>query len=436
MPFTGLDFALLEANKARAGALQEEEADAALEEAFVEAASSSTKTTTDGVPSPSTLVPKKRTREEAIAQLKRMRAEEQGGSLPAEPSTLSDIEALERAKKMGKFRPIGAPPPEPSKSSSKATEQGEKRKKKKRKVVIADPPPKAEGSTGTTAARPDTAKSPPPVPNTGSPTEGGFPPTTVEALERNIQASSPPKSPRPADKAPPPPPTATTTTTTASPAPPVPSSVAISLDDSDIDIFAGAGDYEGLDLSDDDDGDANARRPAPLEDETQRDVPMPRWFDDDDIELPPKVAQTTLATTKPKAKSPSPGPSRLNAPRTSDGAEEDASPRLVRLQPLATSTLPSIKDLLEIDKAAEALEKKKARKEKNKAKSGAGGAGTGEPVEPKKKTKLGSEAKLNRDYQQCVLASFPSIMCWYSVSFAYTAKYRYTSYIEKKGKAS
>jgi hypothetical protein len=126
VPFIGLDFVLLEANEARARDLQEEEADAALDGALVGAASSSTKTKTDDVTSPSTVVPKKRTREEAIAQLKRMRAEKQSESLPAERSTLSDIEALERVKKVGKFRPIGAPLPEPSKSSSKATEQGEK----------------------------------------------------------------------------------------------------------------------------------------------------------------------------------------------------------------------------------------------------------------------------------------------------------------------
>ncbi|KAF9512894.1 hypothetical protein BS47DRAFT_1022328 [Hydnum rufescens UP504] len=232
-----------------------------------------------------------------------------------------------------------------------------------------------------------------------------FPPTDTAALEENVQTSNPTASRRAES----PPPTSTVTIVTVPPVPPTLPSATIPQDDSDTDIFAGAGDYEGLDLDDEDEGAGDPPVGGTLSGEDVRlGLVRPRWFGEDGDEALPNV-NSIPAIAMPRSKSPSPGPSRPQAAKQADDAEDrDSSSQTVRLQPLATSALPSIKDLLEIDKAAEVHEKKKARREKNKAKSG---GGNGEPVEPKK-AKLGSEAKLNRDYQQ------------------------YTSYVEKKAKGS
>lgn len=81
----------------------------------------------------------KRTREQRIADLKRRRDEAKNGSSTSlTPS--AEVDKLEKAKQMGKFRPIGAPPPTPVKE-----DKSEKRKKKKRKVGIEAPEVVATG---------------------------------------------------------------------------------------------------------------------------------------------------------------------------------------------------------------------------------------------------------------------------------------------------
>ncbi|KAF9518968.1 hypothetical protein BS47DRAFT_1358594 [Hydnum rufescens UP504] len=264
-----LDFALLQANKARAGSFQEEGVDTAVKEAFVEAASSSTAEKLEDVASPSAIIPRGRTREEAIEELKRIRAKRHGGSLPTESNSASDIEALEQAKKKRQFLPSA-----------------------------------------------DTA-----------------------ALEENVQTSNP--TSRRAES---PPPTSTVTIVTVPPVPPTLLSATIPQDASDTDIFAGAGDYEGLDLGG---GDEDADDPPvgrTLSEDVHVGLVRPRWFGEDGDEALPN----------------SPGPSRPQAAKQADGAEDRLVPSNCSFAPLATSAPPSIKDL-EFDKAAEVHEKKKAR---------------------------------------------------------------------------
>ena len=82
---------------------------------------------------------------------------------------------------------------------------------------------------------------------------------------------------------------------------------------------------------------------------------------------------------------------------------EEEEERPVRLQPLASSAMPSIKEMLAMSEEMEKAEKRKARKEKRK-----GGGGGGGPSE--KDTK----AKLDRDYQRCVCSWLSAL--WSSVA--------------------
>ena len=79
-----------------------------------------------------------------------------------------------------------------------------------------------------------------------------------------------------------------------------------------------------------------------------------------------------------------------------EGEMEEERP--MRLQPLASSAMPSIKDLLAMDDAMEKEDKRRARKEKKK-KGGGGGASGGGGVPSEKDTK----AKVDRDYQRCAV---------------------------------
>lgn len=143
----------------------------------------------------------------------------------------------------------------------------------------------------------------------------------------------------------------------------------------DIDIFADAGDYEGLNIDeDDDDGD------KPRENQEQAvsealSAPA-RWFDDD----PPEPTLPTKAQTPLKP--------LLEAAALEEGeAEEDDTP--MRLVPLEGSS--SVKEMLALDQAAGADEKRRKRKEKSKSKKDATGDG-----------KLSTAAKVDRDYQRFV----------------------------------
>ncbi|KAK0438103.1 hypothetical protein EV421DRAFT_988450 [Armillaria borealis] len=86
-----------------------------------------------------------------------------------------------------------------------------------------------------------------------------------------------------------------------------------------------------------------------------------------------------------------PAPAPIPLPSVPDeDEEEDNDDRPVRLVPLESSALPSIKDLLLMDQTAGSAEKRRKRKEKNK--------GAKEAVGESKK--LNAEAKADRDYKK------------------------------------
>lgn len=428
--YTGLDFALLEQNRARAATQDDVEAEAALEAAFsgkLDPSSPSVESSTQSALS-STAKPR-RTREERIADLKRKRDEARNSvsaSSEALPTpSIEDIEKLERAKKMGKFRPIGAPPPEVKKD-----EPTEKRKKKKRKVTVEAPTPVEEmknastvrgqltqTSTNSSISQSSRVVSKKPNLSTGSASE----PLIVLNLSPKTTTPTPPPSTVPTrlqvplEDAPP------LRLTKRAPSP---------TNDSDEDIFAGAGSYKGLDSDASDSGSDSASESGSETGERRRKRAgkerekmdgdngattmgeagvenvrkISRWFGDNDPDLAPLLAPPTASLLADPAKAPSSQRSRPRSrshspsrrPLPHSDAEDGEEPVPIRLQPLSSSFIPSVKEILELDKQVEAEEKRKARKAKYKS---AAGSGTGEPVEKAPKKKLDKDQKLNRDFQ-------------------------------------
>ena len=288
----GLDFALLEQNRARANAATED--DDTLEQAFIEGSSS---------------LPKKRTREEIVAELKnkRVKGEAVSEDLGKEGQGTNDA-ALEEAKKVGKFKPIGFKP------------IGETEKKGKKKVVK-----KVKGDGKKKKAKEDAAAN------------------DTSTKEPQANDEQPPKA------------------TSSRPAEPEPEPV-----DEDFDIFAGAGEYTGLDLGDDD-GDAESdTEPGAIADTASQAEPTAvqrKWFDTD--EEPPTTtnAEPSTSISNPKSQSSTPTP---RPPSHSEDPEEGEEPEdsLTRLMPLSSSM--SIRDILAADAEEEKAEKRRARKEKKK----------------------------------------------------------------------
>lgn len=293
----GLDFALLEQNKARVNAATED--DDTLEQAFIESSSS---------------LPKKRTREEIVAELKNKRvkgdivSEDLGGE-----GAGKDDAALEEGKKAGKFKPIGFKP------------IGETEKKGKKKVIkkVKGEGKKKKVKEGVTCG--DAAAS------------------TSDITSKEPQAT---------DEKP-------SVASSSRPAEPEPEPV-----DEDFDIFAGAGEYTGLDLGDDDEDAESDAEPGAIADTTEAAEPSTvrqKWVDLD--EEPSTSNNAEPSTSKSKSKSPAPAPRQ---PSHSEEPEEGEEPEdsLTRLMPLSSSM--SIRDILAADAEEEKAEKRRARKEKKK----------------------------------------------------------------------
>ncbi|KAG1746527.1 RED-like protein N-terminal region-domain-containing protein [Suillus paluster] len=303
----GLDVSLLEQNKARAAASTED--DDTLEQAFLEVSSEAT-------------VPKKRTREDIIQELKAKRNSEglQTIDTTAEPPG-DGADNLEKAKKAGKFKPIGFKPigvqkdDKGSKKGSKEESASRHKRRKKRKV---------EGVSGS----PKPTKSDP-LPEVNHPTV--LPPSAAEGTSQVNQRLSSPVN-------------------------------------DDVDIFAEAGDYQGF--AGDDDSDEDGLDSAhKTESEHAIDLIRPSseharsgrgWFgdeqNDEGLTQPPAPTESAASQLPPS-----------NPTHHVDEEEEES----LRLRPLESSALPSIRDFLAMDAAAEKEEKRKARKEKrnNKKKS-------------------------------------------------------------------
>jgi IK cytokine len=229
----GLDIVLLQQNKARAA--QSTDDDDSLEQAF------------QGV-STESRVPKKRTREDIIKELKEKR--QQGGA--HEEVAKDEAVLLEEAKKAGKFKPIGfkpigAPAEGKAKKKGKDLDRDGERKKKKRRI----------GEGGVEAQKLQPEMPPPPIP---------------EKVAPSLSAEPEPESIR-----------------------------------EDFDIFAGAGDYQGIDLGDDDDDETGPAEGVQVP-ESHMELPTvsQRWFADDE-EQQPDISQIAPSTSK--CHSPPPPPS-------------------------------------------------------------------------------------------------------------------------------
>jgi len=344
--------ALLEQNKARA-TLDSTEDDETLEKTYVEASTG----------------PKKRTRADILNELKQKRSQlgQTHDQLDSGNGAQSKDDAkilMEEAKKQGKFKPIGFKPIEGS---------GEREKKKKKK--------KTKSGDGTT--------------------ENG----ERERKKRKVEADAQVEAERPsATEMLLPTPTTSKATTEPEPEPQ-------SLGE-DFDIFADAGEYEGIDFGNDDgegegEGEAEMELPPERGDPSLGSVPTTRskgWFvtEDDEIEataipsgtsiqLPP--SQDSYSHIRPTSPGRRPQDDRDHSQTRELTDEREHEP--MRLQPLSSSALPSIRDFLAMDEAAEAAEKRRKRKEK---KSG-GGSGAGSKS---------VEDKVNRDYQRLVLFTLAS----------------------------
>ncbi|KAK4698267.1 hypothetical protein P7C70_g8014, partial [Phenoliferia sp. Uapishka_3] len=259
--------------------------------------------------------PKKRTRDEMVAELKASR-----GSSAAGPVVPKDEEAsLEKAKAAGRFKPINKPSTK-GKEKEKVPEVGEKKRRKKKVKVV-------EGSMP-----------PPPLP---------------------VKAAAPSK--------------------VSVPPPPM-----FDDGDDDGDIFGDVGDYKGLSDSDDDDDDDSATKPKP-----KPTIPPPpsdssaatkrKYFDDDEEDA-------FLASTAPSSVT---NLAAEQAARDAKGEQEEDSEEVpMKLTPLSGSSLPSVRDLLDMDKAAEKEELRKAKKLKNKVEAG-----------DKREKVRTAEDKANHDFQ-------------------------------------
>lgn len=307
----GLDFALLEQQRAREETRDDLDDD--LESAFH---GNSVETPPTGEPSTETQTQgKKRTRAELLAELKQSREVHEGQG--AKSSTKeAEIEALERAKQAGKFKPMG--------SSSFAPV--EKKKKKKKKAIAEEGKPKE-----TKVVCP-----PNPSEKMASPANTPSQESAIATSTKEVVATQDTEPKAKADIFVPSVPPVLSDQVPAPPAEEI----------EDADPFADAGDYEP-DYGDDESDAENAPKDIP-----QPSAPVGRrnWFNDPEPE-------PERETTKP----PTPPP---NPPEETD--PEPGPARSMRLEGLTSSALPSISDFLAMDKEEELREKKRARKEKKK----------------------------------------------------------------------
>ncbi|KAF9240641.1 hypothetical protein BU15DRAFT_73869 [Melanogaster broomeanus] len=268
----------------------------------------------EAVPTTPATEPMKRTRQEIIRDLKAKRQNGNGDqateeSVPTEKIAEDDRLALEAAKKAGKFKPIGFKPigQTEEKAKKRKVKDGKgdsKTLKKKRKVQGVSQQSDAQGGA----------------------TEDTLP---TSAPQHNATKRQPEPGP--------------------------------ALLDEDFDIFAGTGDYEGF--PDDDESDepgeskvANATTQA-KDSRSEPSQTAKGWFDepDPDVQKPPITVS-------------SPPPASTSLPPDVEMKVAEEEEQELRLKPLESSALPSIRDFLAIDEAAEKAKKRRARKEKKKKK--------------------------------------------------------------------
>ncbi|KZT09840.1 uncharacterized protein LAESUDRAFT_721993 [Laetiporus sulphureus 93-53] len=306
----GLDYALFEQNRARVSASAAAEDDSSLEQAYLEASAS---------------VPKKRTREEIVLELKAKRAKGTTASEDTEKKVAASDASLEEAKKAGKFRPIGF------KSTGELNEKSRKKKVKRTAVKEKD-----DGTKKRKADVPDAET--PSIPSTAAPEAG--PSESAPALPPPV--AKPEHEPEPFDE--------------------------------DFNIFADAGEYIGVEMGDDDESEDEAQSDENDKHNDQtKEQPHSRgqWFAIEEGERSPSLTEVPVEPSPLEATHPEHAPPPAVLSDHEEGQEEEEQ-QPMRLQPLASSVLPSIKELLEMDAAAGKAGKRRAKKEKNKEKRGAG----------------------------------------------------------------
>lgn len=280
----GLDFALLEQQRAKLDRTQDIQDDTLLEQAFKEVTA-----------------PRKRTREEIVEELKKSRG-------PSSTIPISD-NSLETVKATGKFRPIGAPV--------------ETRVKKRKNKVVTD---NSEKKSKKRKKEEDTS-----------------------LVEETVIATADPKK--------------VATDHLMSPAR-MPSPEI----DADADIFADVGEYHGLGSESGSDGDTDEENEGKRDNASSTarsvvaDTRKMDWFGN-----PVEEAKQEKLAERPAERQPAKARGPLPPPEP-DLPEELEPEQPSRLQPLASSSVPSIREILAMDEAAEKEEKRKARKEKKKNK--------------------------------------------------------------------
>lgn len=246
--------------------------------------------------------------------------------------------------KSSKFKPIGVTEKKKKRKEVGGSEAGESEKKmrKKKKKIIDD-------SAITTEPKPATSTV-------------GSTPSNSEQID-TAPLSLPPSRPMSKPLIPPP------------------------NDDDDGDIFAGAGDYTA-EFSDDSKSDDEGL-PAPSDQTyTQSSSAAP-----DRSPSPPSLRQSWFPSV---LRSPSPPPPSVGPPPRRSTSRSPSPPAPTRLQGFASSSIPSVKDLLAMDKKAEEEAKRKAKKAAWRAKQGLpqqDGAGSDDERDRKE---VGEDVKLNR----------------------------------------
>lgn len=124
--------------------------------------------------------------------------------------------------------------------------------------------------------------------------------------------------------------------------------------DDNFDIFAGAGEYTGVEI----DENEEAKVASPHVTEESSLLPQ-RWIATDEPEHVPQARFQVSAQLPPED--------------AKVAADEEVEERPMRLAPLETSAVPSIRELLEMHDATDKYEKKMKRKEKQQRKRGGKG---------------------------------------------------------------
>lgn len=241
--------------------------------------------------------PKKRSRDEMLSLLKASKGISNDSTTDGKNSIISD-EGLEKAKAAGRFVSIGKPS---KKGKEKEVQGGELKKRRKKKVKI-------ESTADTTILD---------IPTTTSTT------ASIKVEEKPILPIE---------------------------------------DDFDDDIFGGVEDYKGLGSDSDSDDDTKDQKPK-IESTTSS-IPSTAakasYFDEDDEEEMWKLNKSTAPSSVTNLQSKVSSNKRNGGDALEDGEEVDDGNTSMKLQPLAGSSLPSVRDLLAMDESAEREEKRKA----------------------------------------------------------------------------